>query len=226
MRAILMLPILLAVAPAAAQQAVFPEAFPPDRYQEMMAESPFALATPPVKVEAPKDSFTKEWVLAGLSKVRDEQGVERDFVAIKSRDSTEQFALFGTDPDKERGVSIASVERSPQVGKSKVTLKKGNEFGVVEFNQMEVEASIAAPPAGNQRPGGAPAGIRPPTNNGRPQIPRPGGLPQSGGTITNPSAAQPQFNNTNAGIPLPGAANPPTSAADTRKRIRVINSKQ
>ena len=124
MRVVPLLTVCLMAAPAFAAQDASPTQFPSSRYEKMLDESPFTLATPVAPVEAPKDSFTKDWVLTGISKMRDAQGVERDFVSIMTRDQTQRFSLFGNDPNEE-GVSIASIERSPQTGRSKVTLKKG-----------------------------------------------------------------------------------------------------
>ncbi|MHA3773880.1 hypothetical protein ACXR0O_20285 [Verrucomicrobiota bacterium sgz303538] len=225
MRTLMFAPaLLMVVAPAFAVQEVTPAAPPDSRYERMIEDSPFALATPAAAPEAPKDSFTKDWVVTGLVPERDAQGVESYFVTIRSRDQTQQFSLFGNQANKD-GVSIVSVERSPLTGKSKVTLKKGNEFGTVEFNQMEVQAT---PPGANIPgrpivPGGAPQmvpganpALRPPVNRA---IPRPN-FPTNNGVPVPP--AVPQVNN--GAAPLPSAPGAP-GAADTRRRIRVINSK-
>jgi hypothetical protein len=230
MRSLVILSAVISALPVMAAQDPQPS-FPTSRYDKMLEESPFALATPVAPPAAPKDSFTKDWVLEALSKNRDEQGVERDWVSIRSRDQTQRFQLYGNDPNAE-GVSIASVERSPQTGKSKVTLKKGNEFGVVEYDQMLIESPIAASggdgPASRTGasapiPGLNPAAGRGPNmNNGRPAIPRPSSIPSPNGAIPQPNA-NPQQQLTNPGAaPLPGAAN---AAGDNRRRIRVINSK-
>lgn len=208
------------VAPVFAAQDASPTRFPSSRYEKMLEESPFALATPVAPVEAPKDSFTKDWVLTGISKMRDVQGVERDFVSIMTRDQTQRFAFFGNEPNEE-GVSIDSIERSPQTGRSKVKLKKGSEYGLVEFDQMLMQsaAPAAAPGAvpGRQAPGALPPripGLNPGKQplNGRPMIPRPN-QPVPGG--------MPQMNNGAGNAPLP-AQQPP---GGVRQRIRVINSK-
>lgn len=226
MRIVPLLTVGLMAAPAFAAQDASPTRFPASRYEKMLEESPFTLATPVAPVEAPKDSFTKDWVLTGISKMRDTQGVERDFVSIMSRDQTHRFSLFGNDPNEE-GVSIESIERSPQTGRSKVKLRKGSEYGVVEFDQMLMQSPA---PAASAAPGGAPGrmgapgtpsqmppripGLNPGKQplNGRPMIPRPN-QPVPGGTT-------PHMNQGTGGAPFP--SQPRTGV---RQRIRVINSK-
>lgn len=212
--------VCLMAAPAFAAQDASPTRFPASRYEKMLEESPFTLATPVVTAEAPKDSFTKDWVLTGISKMRDEHGVERDFVSIMTRDQTQRFALFGNEPNAE-GVSIVSIERSPQTGRSKVTLKKGSEYGTVEFDQMLMQQSpapVAAPgrpvaPGASQVPQRIP-GLNPGRQplSGRPMIPRPNQPTPPGGA---------QMNSGNGGAPFPSQAQP----GNTPRRIRVINSK-
>ncbi len=210
--------LVLTSAPVFATESVVPAAFPSSRYESLKNVSPFALATPEVAPEAPKDSFTKDWVLTAISKVPDAQGVDRYFVSIMTRDQTQRIYLIGNEPNKD-GVSIANVEESPLIGRSKVTLKKGNEFGTVEFDQMLIQSAPAqrgnpgAPLPGGTRMPQVPNGtnginpVKHPMN--RPAIPRPTALPQM----------------RNGASPFPAQQQPANAGEGGRRRIRVINSK-
>lgn len=224
-----------------AAQTILPEPLPSARYEQMLEKSPFALATPPAPVQEKAPPVFANLVLTGVVPMRNEQGTESYFVSIQSRDRTERFQLFGSDANAE-GIAIASVDWSPQVGKSTVTLKKGSEFGKIEFDEMALQApsapvNVPRPGQGNPggvgiHPGGIPAlGGRQPAG-GRMPVPRPNGavqpaagLPRPGGVVQ-PQAQQLQP--PTYGAPAPGAVPPPLPGAaggDNRRRIRVINSK-
>jgi hypothetical protein len=140
--------LFLLLAPLAVSAAETRLTDPSSRYSAMLSESPFALAT---VVEAPKEpteSFTANWELTGLAKLRDANGEEKDFVTIRSRDRRLSFTLLGNQEATEKeaeGVSIHSVDRQEGARKSTVMLKRGAETGKIEFSQ---EAS--APPANAQ----------------------------------------------------------------------------
>ena len=185
--------------------------FPAERYEAMIAKSPFALATPPAPVAAPPDkSFADGWYVSGLAQLDG-----KDFVTIKSRDLAVQFSLFG--PEPKDGVSLQKVEWSPAIGRSTVTIVKDGQTAKLEFNQAELSSapSAAAPPA-------MPAGAARPLVSGpagaRPVVPRPGQpviQPQQYGGLPNLNGAVPRP----GGVPSPAAAAP-----DNRRRIRVINN--
>ncbi len=157
--------VLWLARPAPATEAGWPEKLPLNRYDAMREQSPFALATVVEPPKAPTESFAANWELTGLAKLRDGQGLERDFVTIRSRDKRVSFSLFGdepsTDPDA-RGITIAAVDRSPATRKSKVTLKRGVETAVVEFGQE------VAPPRCRPTPAAPMAGCRAAFNCPRP----------------------------------------------------------
>ena len=151
-------------APAFALESVLPAAHPASRYDTMLERSPFALATPVVAPPPPVASEFSQWYIGGLGRSED-----KDFVSIKSRDLSTNFTLYGNEPNAD-GVQLVGVEWSNERGKSTVTIKKGSEFGKLEFNQAEIAAPTAAPQPGArpgmpQRPGGpAPVGNAPVTN--------------------------------------------------------------
>lgn len=224
-------------------QDPIPQAFPPERYAAMLANSPFALATPVAPPPPPTErGFAADWYVTGLARFED-----KDFVSIKSRDLATSFSLYGN--EESNGVTLVGVEWSDERGKSTVTVKKGGEIARLEFNQAEVAAAgAAAPPTGQ-----APQSGRGPTPQG--QAPRPigappvtqpvtgapFGTPRASGSIPRPTNVptainQPVVNQPVVGQPSLGQA--PTMVAPTalptgnepapsenRRRIRVINPK-
>lgn len=216
--------ILLASASAAlgasAVDRAIPAVFPAERYETMIASSPFALATPPAPVAAPPDkSFADGWYVSGLAQLDG-----KDFVTIKSRDLAVQLSLFGTDPRD--GVSVQKVEWSPAIGRSTVTIVKDGQSAKLEFNQAELQSGASAPAA----PAAPPGGLRPQSGNMgavRPVVPRPVQPVIQPQQKPPPPVVQPQqfggIPNVNSTIPRPGGGlAAPTP--DARRRIRVINN--
>lgn len=120
---------------------------PMARYGAMLNQSPFALATVVEAPPEPTESFTANWELTGIAKLRNDQGEEKDFITIRSRDRRLSFTLYGEQvatEDEAKGVSIHSVDRREGARKSTVTLKRGTELGKVEFSQ-ESSTVPAAP---------------------------------------------------------------------------------
>ena len=221
MRAAFLSALVIAIAaPAQAEVGAVPDSYPAERYTKMREKSPFALATPPAEAPAPKAAaFTAGMFLGGHSVIQTDSGVDLPWVSIKSKDGREHFTLVGTEPN-DQGISIASYEPSPVIGKSKVILKKGNEFGEVKQDEagMAQAASQAAAQAESQKfrsdGKGAAQGNR---GTRTITIPRPNGAPQTRITPP-PPAANSQIN----------AAPAPTGAAVPRpnaRRVRVIPSK-
>jgi hypothetical protein len=143
-----------------------PPAIPPDfelaRYEALMRKSPFAPATPSAPA-AP--NFTQDLYVTGIGRIG-----EKDVVMISKRgDPQANFSLSTGDPTEE-GVELVSVQWSDKIGESKVHLKKGNEFGVVEFDP----AAIQAPPQITQPQGQQ--GVQPQVSI--PQVPAVPGAPQ------------------------------------------------
>ena len=114
----------------------------------MIDKSPFSVATPiaapagPVAPPAP--SFTQDLYVVGLAKLG-----SKDFVSIASKDQTQRFSLLLGEQGPD-GITVASIARDPGLAKSKVTLKKGTEFGTIGFDET---ALTATPPEGGQPPG-------------------------------------------------------------------------
>jgi hypothetical protein len=215
---------LASAAAAAAVERAIPSIFPPERYEVLIAKSPFALATAPAPPAAPPDkSFADGWFVSGLARLDG-----KDFVTIKSRDLSTQFSLFGLEPDK-NGVELKKVEWLPTIGRSTVTIAKDGVSAKLEFNQAELQAAPSAPGGGAPMPPGA---SRPPmpVNTGVPRtnIPRPvqpvvqpqpyPGLPNTNNGLQKPN------NGVVTGLPNVNPINGGPPAPDNHRRIRVINT--
>ena len=177
-------------APSAAsssgQNSELPAAEPIERYQAMIDRTPFALATQsaPVAPLADTAGFAKDLVLTGI--VRLSQG---EYISLASRDFSQRFG-FATG-ESYNGISVVSVAWAEGIGKTKVTLKRGTEYGVVGFD----EAVMRSPAADGQppQPGGASQPMSPP-------------IPGSSNVV--PESAS-----------KPGAANPPANFSPRRRSI-------
>jgi len=215
--AFLALPALAVETPSA-----IPSNFAPERYEALIARSPFTLATPPVAAAPPPDKgFAEGWYVTSLARV---DGM--DFVSIKARDGGVQFSLFGGEPKE--GVSLQKVDWSNSIGRSTVTISKDGQEAKLEFNQAEIAATPQAPVV--------PANIRQPPPTGgppRPAVPRPVQplvQPQGYGvkpaTIPNANVPRPGGNILPGNSVLPNTGIPVNNGAgnDGRRRIRVIQN--
>jgi len=101
-----------------------------------------------------------------------------------------------------------SVAWSDAVGKTKVTLKNGSDFGVIGFDEAVMNSSVPPSPVG-------PVPI--PLANGIGQL----SLPQGGGTV----AARPNSPRTAGSVASPSnPSNTPASPPPIRRVIRTIPS--
>ena len=236
---------LLAI-PVRAADPAMPEAYPAGRYSTMVEKSPFALATAAAPVAEPQASFAANWYVHGIARAGD-----TDFVTIKSRDATQIFSLIGREP--QNGVSVASIEWSETIGKSKVILQKGTETAKLEFNEAELRGPAPGtnpPNVAAIKPGqpGVPNNpgvvVTPPGSNNAPRPgfpsrpPYPGGLPQPGFAPQQGGTIQPGMNNQpgQPGVaPQPGTTmqpgqtgvpGQPQPGSEIRRRVRVIGAPQ
>jgi hypothetical protein len=217
--------LLVCASTAMAAEEAIPLPYPGDRYSELIARSPFALATPvapPAPVTAP--GYAEGWYVSGLA-----QFEGKDYVTIKSRDLSVQFSLFGTEPNDQNGVALQQVEWSPTIGRSTVMIVKDGQSAKLEFNQAEAQAAPAQsmPIQRGAAPGMYPG--RPPSVGSQPGMIR----PQVSG-VGDASSLNP--NNPASMIPRPARQLPVVSGQpvgkptfnvptpDPRRRIRVINN--
>jgi hypothetical protein len=131
--------VLLAVTTVAHGIGVAPDPLPITRYEKMINKSFFAPATPMAPAAAP--SFAANLYVCSVAKIAD-----KDFVTIaKQGDPQSKFSLYGND-QSDAGIQLVSVEWSDQIGKTKVTIKKGAEFGVLEFDQATLQRPVQVTP--------------------------------------------------------------------------------
>lgn len=149
-----------------------PAPFPAERYAGMKAKTPFVLATPKVAQED-TPSFAKNLFVSGLAKLGDDV-----LVTITAQDNKQSFTLK-TGETTSDGIAIVSVDWSDELGKSRVTVKKGNDFGTIGFNEMLIRSPIAMTSAAGMPQPGTP---QPPSVTGGPQIRRPNAGPPPSGT--------------------------------------------
>ena len=175
--AICVAPAMQATEAANPQASDMPAVVPMERYQSLLDKSPFAPATVPVAPVAPEavPSFAQDLYVTGVATING-----ADFVTITSRDLSRHIALVPGDVLD--GMSLASVEWSQEVGKSKVHLKKGSELAVLEFDPAAMQGGIA--PNG-EAPPPQPQVIGQPPQPGIQSVPfirsrRPQGMPNGG----------------------------------------------
>ena len=232
---------LLSVGLLAASQSIhaagptIPQRPPPDAFQKLTEDWPFALATPVVAAAEPVKGWASNYYVGGIMK-NYESGKEEFVVAVKSRDGQAAFSLSGSQPNTD-DISIGGIELSEKILDSRVTLKKGSEFATIKFdeavNQVNVNpAQPNAPRPGMPNPLGVRQnGIRPPGSPGiqPPQVPRPVNLPQGmpqAAPVPLPVPGNTNPGNTNA-APMPGNSNVPPSGVvpnAPKQRVRVIKS--
>ncbi len=133
-----MLVALLAWDPLADAQEAIPANFPASRYEAMIQEAPFAVATAAEPVVA-APSFAAELYVTGVARIGD-----NDLVTLSSRDKTKHFSLSSGEagPNTE-GIEIVQVDWSDSIGGTKVSVKKAGEFATLEFDRAELAMPLA-----------------------------------------------------------------------------------
>jgi hypothetical protein len=125
---------------------VLPPRFNFDRYTRMVDRSPFAIATAAALPEATPD-FARELYIANAAR-----SPEGDMATIMSS-SDRNFKKYLTTREPVDGYSIASIEWSEDVGKTKVTISKDGKFATLTFNQSLLsQAASAGRPVVDQMP--------------------------------------------------------------------------
>jgi hypothetical protein len=129
---------------------VLPPRFNFDRYTRMADQSPFAIATAAALPEATPD-FAKDLYIANAAR-----SPEGDMTTLMSS-SDRNFKKYLTTREPVDGYSIASIEWSEDVGKTKVTISKDGQFATLIFNQSLLsQATSAGRPIANQMPASPP----------------------------------------------------------------------
>jgi len=123
---------------AAASGSPEPHAFPPSRYDIMIASSPFALATRAAEPGPDAPNPFADLVVATLAQINDPVTGTRDIVTVRSRaDQSTFFTLEGNEPNRD-GFEITRIEWSDRVGETKVVIKKGTQTGTLEFDKSGI----------------------------------------------------------------------------------------
>ena len=129
---------------------VLPPRFNFDRYTRMLDQSPFAIATAAALPEATPD-FSRDLYVANAGR-----SPEGDMVTIMSS-SDRNFKKYLTTREPVDGYSIARIEWSEDVGKTKVTISKDGQFATLRFNQSLLsEAASVGRQVADQMPLRAP----------------------------------------------------------------------
>lgn len=131
-----------------------------DRYAGMLEHSPFAVATA-VVAPAATPNFAKDLFIANAARSPD-----GDMVTIQSL-SDKGFKEYLTTKEPADGYSIANIEWSDDIGKTKVTISKDGQYATLGFNESEISKPSPIRP-------GIPQAY-PPAQ--QPTITRPGGIP-------------------------------------------------
>jgi hypothetical protein len=116
---------------------VLPPRFNFDRYARMVDQSPFAIATAAALPEATPD-FAKDLYIANAAR-----SPEGDMATIMSS-SDRNFKKYLTTREAVDGYSIASIEWSGDVGKTKITISKDGQFATLTFNQSLLSQAASA----------------------------------------------------------------------------------
>jgi hypothetical protein len=125
---------------------VLPPRFNFDRYTPMVNHSPFAVATAVALPEA-TPGFARDLYIANAAR-----SPEGDMVTIMSG-SDQNFKKYLTTREPVDGYSIAHIEWSEDVGKTKVTISKDGKSATLTFNQSLLSQAVSAGrPVANQMP--------------------------------------------------------------------------
>ena len=121
---------------AAAPPDILPHSLPPGRYNALAAKSLFSPAAPVAAIQ-PKPSFAANLFVVGLA-----QFDNKDFVMIINRRTHEKFSLLTGGEKGPDDVELASVRWAADPSQSAVTVKRGPDASVLEFD----ESAFQKPP--------------------------------------------------------------------------------
>jgi hypothetical protein len=171
-----------------------PKAFEFARYQAMLDNSPFAIATA-VAAPAPTPNFAKDLYVANAAHSKD-----GDLVTIASN-ADKNFKKYLKTDAPEDGYSITGIEWSDKVGATKVTISKDGQTATLTFN----EALLRQPLASGQ-------------NVQQQQVVQPQPM------VPQPNTALPQQPNVVKPMPIPSLPTPPPRVRGVIPRNPVITA--
>jgi hypothetical protein len=189
--------LTLSISSILAANPGIPERQSSGRYDQITEDWPFSIETPRAPAAVNPEGPFANFHVSGIG-ITYENGEEQVFVAISSKDKQVSFSLFGSEKGHD-DIYVERVEWNDNVGKGRVTLKKGNETGTIGFDEMAIRTP--APAAANPtRPAGD-----------RMVHPRP----------LNPNSAIPKLPRRTPGANPPAQPNQGTDPAPAQ-RVRVI----
>lgn len=209
-------------APSSSTDAL-PKSWGAERYKALIDKSPFALATPlpptgTKEVVEPTASFAQDYFVVGLTKLGD-----KDFVTLSQvSDRNTHFSL--STGESHDGIELASVKWVDGVAKSKVTLKKGSEFGEIGFDEAALQAESAPVVIQQPNQGNNPSNniIRNPFPNG-PRMPLHSSILPRQGIVPRPGMVVPPPIN-RPFRPINPAGRPGFAPPTVPGRTRIIRS--
>lgn len=167
-----LIPLILGAVALAAATArgddVLPQPASPKRYEKLAAHSPFAPPTAPVQAAPtatppPGPSWSDNLSVTSIM-----QNGNVYFVTVMEKDSPDHYIIRSDTEDETHHLAVASVKWADKADAVKVTLRKGTQFGDVQFDPSALPDTSGAAPAA------APPPVQPMM---RPNLnPQPGGL--------------------------------------------------
>jgi len=189
---------------------VLPPRFNFDRYTRMVDQSPFAIATAAALPEATPD-FAKDLYIANAAR-----SPEGDMVTLMSS-SDQKFKKYLTTKESVDGYSIAQIDWSEDMGKTKVTISKDGKFATLTFNQTLLsKAASAGRPVANQMPASVP--IIPSPGAGQASRARERSVPERNPKIVSAPTSKPAAESLDDSASVPAVPVPPPSIALPKPR--------
>lgn len=132
------LPLFLLMMPLMATADPTPEAVPLNRYEPLIARSPFSPASAAAPSAAP--SFARNFYLTGMATVGD-----KAFITIASREGKQVFSLM--EGETQEGMTFTRAEWAPGVGRSRAVIVRDGQTAMIAFDEVAMKAAPVATPA-------------------------------------------------------------------------------
>jgi hypothetical protein len=124
--------------PGQAEDDLIPQGFPPERYEPLWKKSPFSLSS--VAQDVP-GGFAEKFILTGILKIGD-----TPYADVLNKETKER--MFLSAQPNPQDIRIEKLESGTDLSQVVVTLRKGNEVGVLRYDQEYLKQTLnqAAPP--------------------------------------------------------------------------------
>ena len=172
--AALLLIFCLGIGDEAQADDILPKPFPASRYEKMSARSPFSPPTVAAFVPAAPTVPTVSWSDKLAVTALMEQG-GKYFATVVDRDSSQHFLISSdTENNDHDRIMLSSVQWAAKINQTRITIRKGTEFGQVAFDPSAA-VSTSSPAVPGAIPGAFPRlGAGPTLPGARPFNPPPG----------------------------------------------------